>query len=72
DIRELPAGNVFLTWMFPLHNGDALGLPGRLLVFFSGLLMAGLFATGVYMWVKKSPLFAGRRSKPVGLSESPS
>jgi uncharacterized iron-regulated membrane protein len=72
DIRELPAGNVFLTWMFPLHNGDALGLPGRLLVFFSGLLMAGLFATGVYMWVKKSPLFASRRSGPARLGESTS
>lgn len=53
DSRELPAGSSFLTWMFPLHNGDALGMPGRIVVFISGLLMAGLFVTGLYMWLKK-------------------
>lgn len=53
DSRALPAGNTFLTWMFPLHNGDALGMPGRILVFLSGLLMTGLFVTGIYMWLKK-------------------
>ncbi len=53
DSRELPAGSTFLTWMFPLHNGDALGMPGRIAIFISGLLMAGLFITGIYMWLKK-------------------
>ncbi len=53
DARELPAGSKLLTWMFPLHNGDALGMPGRIVVFLSGMLMAGLFGTGVYMWLKK-------------------
>lgn len=53
DSRDLPAGSTFLQWMFPLHNGDALGLLGRLLVFIAGLLPAVLFGTGVYMWLKK-------------------
>ena len=60
DARDLPAGSTLLTWMFPLHNGDALGLPGRILVFLSGLLMTGLFVTGIYMWLKKRQPRAGR------------
>lgn len=50
DARELSAGSTLLTWMFPLHNGDALGLVGRIVVFIAGLLPAALFGTGVYMW----------------------
>lgn len=53
DGRDMPAGNKFLDWLFPLHNGDALGLIGRWLVFVSGLLPAVLFGTGVYMWWRK-------------------
>lgn len=53
DGRLQPAGNRFLNWLFPLHNGDALGLAGRWLVFICGLLPALLFGTGVYMWWRK-------------------
>lgn len=53
DGRNAPAGNKFLDWLFPLHNGDALGLIGRWLIFISGLLPALLFGTGVYMWWRK-------------------
>ncbi|GAB5499610.1 MAG: PepSY-associated TM helix domain-containing protein [Pseudohongiellaceae bacterium] len=60
DARDLPAGSTLLSWMFPLHNGDALGLPGRILVFLSGLLMTGLFVTGIYMWLKKRQPRTGR------------
>jgi len=53
DGRDKSAGTVMLNWFFPLHNGDALGLVGRILVFISGLLPAVLFGTGVYMWWRK-------------------
>lgn len=53
DGRVQPAGNRFLNWLFPLHNGDALGLAGRCLVFIAGLLPALFFGTGVYMWWRK-------------------
>lgn len=55
DHREQPAGNIFLDWMFPLHNGDALGLFGRILVFIAGLLPAVLFGTGFYLWWVSRP-----------------
>jgi len=50
DGREVAAGSAFLDWMFPLHNGDGLGILGRLVVFIAGLLPAILFGSGVYMW----------------------
>jgi uncharacterized iron-regulated membrane protein len=53
DALELAAGSAFMTWQFPLHNGDALGLPGRWLVFSSGSAPALLFGTGLYMWWRK-------------------
>lgn len=51
--KDLPSGNTLLQWLFPLHNGDALGLLGRILIFFAGFMPAVLFGTGVYMWIKK-------------------
>jgi uncharacterized iron-regulated membrane protein len=53
DSRELPLGNKMLAWFFPLHNGDALSLLGRIIVFVAGLLPSLLFGTGVYMWWRK-------------------
>lgn len=53
DYATEAAGNRFMRWQFPLHNGDALGLPGRWLVFLAGWLPALLFGTGVYMWWRK-------------------
>lgn len=53
DHRAQPAGNTFLEWLFPLHNGDALGLIGRIIVLIAGLLPAVLFGTGFYLWWKR-------------------
>ncbi len=53
DSLNAPAGNKFLSWMFPLHNGDALGFVGRVLVFFAGLLPAIFFVTGFYLWYRR-------------------
>lgn len=61
DALDLAAGSKFLSWQFPLHNGDAFGLAGRWLVFLSGLAPALLFGTGCYMWWRKRA--ASRRRK---------
>ena len=55
------SGSKFIEWQFPLHNGDALGLAGRWLVFVCGLLPSLLFGTGVYMWWRKRRLQPRRR-----------
>ncbi|MBB3059622.1 PepSY-associated TM helix domain-containing protein [Microbulbifer rhizosphaerae] len=56
DATKIAAGNQFLTWQFPLHNGDALGLVGRWLVLITGLAPGLLFFTGFYLWWKKRQL----------------
>lgn len=53
DATSLAAGSNFMQWQFPLHNGDALGIVGRWLVFVTGFLPALFFGTGVYMWLRK-------------------
>lgn len=47
------AGDIFLQSMFPLHSGRILGLPGRVLMSFMGVMIALLSVTGVYLWVRK-------------------
>lgn len=47
-------GDKVLSWLHPLHNGEAFGLAGRVLVFVSGLLPALLFVTGILRWRHKA------------------
>jgi uncharacterized iron-regulated membrane protein len=47
------AGDIYLQSQYQLHTGRILGLPGRILVFVSGLLVALLSFTGVYVWLRK-------------------
>lgn len=44
------AGETFLAWQFPLHSGEALGMPGRILIALAGLATAGLCATGLVLF----------------------
>ncbi len=43
----------FLAWQFPLHSGQILGLPGRIVVCITGLATAMLSITGVLIWNRK-------------------
>jgi len=47
------AGDIFLQAQFPLHSGRILGLPGRIMISITGLLVAMLSVTGVIVWQKK-------------------
>lgn len=47
---ELSAGDAFLDWQIPLHNGEAFGLAGRWIVFVAGFVPLVLFITGFRIW----------------------
>jgi uncharacterized iron-regulated membrane protein len=47
------AGDIFLQAQFPLHSGRIIGLPGRILMSFLGLMVAMLSVTGVVIWARK-------------------
>ncbi len=56
DDPSLPtasAGEVFTHWQWPLHSGQAFGMPGRILVFITGLACPVLFVTGIIRWLQK-------------------
>lgn len=47
------SGDVFLSWMFPLHSGEAFGLLGRIFISLFGLMPLFFAITGWLMWRRK-------------------
>ncbi|RJG14876.1 PepSY-associated TM helix domain-containing protein [Massilia cavernae] len=46
-------GNTLITWMYPLHSGQAFGTPGRLFIMAVGLVPVLLSLTGFWIWRQK-------------------
>lgn len=61
---EIPSGqnrvNTFGNWLAALHMGQVLGLPYRVFVSLTGLLVTVLSVTGVVIWLRKRSARAGR------------
>lgn len=53
DPRRFTAGETFLNLMWPLHNGEALGTPGRIAVCAAGFFPLLLYVTGLMRWLQK-------------------
>lgn len=53
DPGRASAGDTFLAWQFPLHNGEAGGLPGRWLVVAAGCAPLALVLSGAVIWWRK-------------------
>jgi uncharacterized iron-regulated membrane protein len=51
--QDYRAADWFLAWQFPLHNGEAFGLAGRIAVVILGLLPLTLYVTGLLIWHSK-------------------
>lgn len=60
------AGDRLLAVLFPLHSGEALGLPGRLFIAGCGLLPLMFLLSGLYMWWARTrgTLLPGTRRVP--------
>lgn len=50
DWNRFSSGEIFLAWLFPLHNGEAFGLVGRWIVCVSGFVPLILYVTALRMW----------------------
>ena len=55
------AADIFLQAQFPLHSGRILGLPGRILISITGIVVAALSVTGVVIWWRKRESRVRRR-----------
>ena len=53
EYQQLPGGDRLWAWVHPLHNGEAFGLAGRLLLVFLGLTPAMLWVTGMIRYGHK-------------------
>ncbi len=40
-------------WIGTVHNGSALGMPGRIVMFVAGFAFPILFGSGIYMWARR-------------------
>ncbi len=47
------AGDHMLGWLFPLHTGQAFGLPGRIVLVILGVIPTCLYMTGFFVWWRK-------------------
>ncbi len=61
DPRRNSAGDSIFDWLHPLHNGEALGLAGRIAIFLLGFAPLLAFVTGWIRWQHKR---AAARSVP--------
>lgn len=52
DPLQARGGDAFLSWMFPLHTGEAFGTAGRAFISVFGLMPLMFFVTGLVVWLK--------------------
>ena len=59
---QFSQGEVFASWIWPLHTGEAVGVGGRLLWFFSGISLFVLYVSGMLRYLCKRGIV---RDRPV-------
>lgn len=63
DWNERTAGERFIAWQFPLHNGEVFGLAGRWIVFATGFTPLVLYVTGCMLWWRRHRSEKRRRER---------
>ena len=61
DPQQNSAGDTLMDWLHPVHNGEAFGLPGRIIAFACGLLPLLAFVTGIIRWRHKAQSASAKR-----------
>ncbi|MGZ8301829.1 MAG: PepSY-associated TM helix domain-containing protein [Telluria sp.] len=58
-------GDKLVSWLFPLHTGEAFGVAGRAFISLLGLVPLAFFVTGLVIWIKlrKKPAAARKASR---------
>ena len=64
DPVQAKSGDKFISWLFPLHTGEAFGIAGRVFISLFGLAPLAFFVTGLVVWLKvRRPAKAPRRKR---------
>jgi uncharacterized iron-regulated membrane protein len=56
-------GEIVVEWLYPLHNGEAFGFTGQVLVLILGLIPLILYVTGVIRWLQKNRVVKKKRNQ---------
>lgn len=59
DPERARGGDRFLSWLFPLHTGEAFGLAGRIVISLFGVVPLIFFVTGLVVWVRLRRMHPG-------------
>ncbi|RJG11596.1 PepSY-associated TM helix domain-containing protein [Massilia cavernae] len=64
DPERAAGGDKLVSWLFPLHTGEAFGTAGRIFISLFGLVPLAFFVTGLVIWIKlrKKPAPVARKS----------
>lgn len=68
DPKSFTVGQTFITWMWPLHTGEALGRSGRFAWFLAGQTLFILYVTGLMRWLHKKGWIKDRSVRSVDLT----
>jgi uncharacterized iron-regulated membrane protein len=63
------SGETFFNWLFPLHSGEAFGVPGRALISFAGLMPLIFMITGLVLWLGRRAM--KRQARQVAAPAAP-
>ena len=64
DPVRAKSGDKFISWLFPLHTGEAFGTAGRVSISLFGLVPLAFFVTGLVVWLKlRKPVKAPNQKK---------
>lgn len=63
DALDASVINRVLDAAYPLHNGEIVGWPGRIIVLLAGLTLPGMLITGVMSWLGKRKRRAAARQQ---------
>lgn len=69
DPKSFSAGQTFMTWMWPLHTGEALGAYGRFAWFLAGQSLFFLYFTGIVRWLHQKGKIRDREIRSLVLNE---
>lgn len=68
--EDFSRADVFFSWQFPLHNGEAFGLFGRWVILVTGFIPAVLYVTGVILWWRRRRVRIRQRQRaPSGFED---
>ncbi|MCC6072939.1 PepSY-associated TM helix domain-containing protein [Massilia sp. GCM10020059] len=69
DPVRATGGDKFISWLFPLHTGEAFGTAGRVFISLFGLVPLAFFVTGLVVWLKlRRPAKAPRRKQAAAVA----